>query len=186
MSSLLPPNATALMRALESAGARLGDVPLPIRSMWNPDTIPTEFLPFMAWALSVDAWKSYWPEHVKRAVVRNAIQIQRTKGTAQSVRQAVAAFGGNAEIREWFQLTPPGPPHTFESILTISGSGGQSASAEFVDDVIAEVSRVKPVRSHFTFTQGLQATGGVRAVAGARASVYRRVELQAIEPGGTP
>lgn len=181
MSSLLPRNSTAAERAIEAAAARVGDVPTPLRDLWNPNTCPAELLPWLAWALSIDAWKSYWPEHVKRARIRTSLEIQRRKGTAQSVRQVVAAFGGAVQLREWWQLDPSGPPHTFEMVLTLSGEGGDIATAQYVDDVIAEVSRTKPVRSHFTFTQGLQGISGVGVVAGARTAVYRRLQLQAAE-----
>jgi phage tail P2-like protein len=181
MSSLLPPNASPLERAFEGATARLGDVPTPQRDLWNPDTCPAELLPWLAWALSIDAWKPYWPEHIKRARLRAAIAIQRSKGTAASVRQVVAAFGGAVELREWWQMDPPGPPHTFEMVLTLSGEGGQVATAQFVNDVIAEVQRTKPVRSHFTFTQGVQGIGSVGLAGVARPAVYRRLQLQAVE-----
>jgi phage tail P2-like protein len=181
-NSLLPQNASRAERAIEAATARIGDVPTPIRDLWDPDTCPAELLPWLAWALSIDAWKPYWPEHIKRARLRTALDIQRRKGTAQSVRQVVAAFGGQVQLREWFQMDPPGTPHTFEMVLTLAGEGGETATAAFTDDVIGEVSRTKPVRSHFTFTQGLQAIGRVGIGAAARAAVYRRLQLQAVEP----
>lgn len=171
---------------MEHASARVGDIPAPARELWDPDTCPAALLPFLAWALSVDAWNSNWPEHIKRSVVREAIAIQRRKGTAQSVRKVVQAFGGAVEIQEWWQLTPPGQPHTFQLVLTVAGHNGTPASAQFVDEVIAEVARTKPVRSHFTFTQGVQSVGGVGAVAGARVAIYRRLQLQAVEPQGAP
>ena len=182
MNSLLPPNATALERAFERATARIGDVPTPMRDLWNADTCPEDLLPWLAWGLSLDTWQDYWPVHVKRARNRAALEIQRRKGTAQSVRQVVAAFGGAVQLREWWQMDPPGLPHTFEMVLTLSGEGGETATARYVDDVIGEVARTKPVRSHFTFTQGLQAIGGIGIGAGARAAVYRRMQFQAIEP----
>lgn len=182
MNSLLPPNSTGLERALEAVTARVGDVPAPLRQLWNPDTVPEPLLPWLAWALSIDAWKSYWPLHVKRARVRAAIQIQQRKGTADSVRQVVASFGGQVQLREWWQQTPAGPPHTFEMVLTLGGDDGAAATAQFVDDVIAEVMRTKPVRSHFTFTQGLRASAGVGIGAGARAALYRRLQFAAAPP----
>lgn len=182
MSSLLPPNSSALERALETVTARAGEIPAPLRTLWNPNTIPASLLPWLAWALSIDAWKSYWPMHVKRARVRDAIRIQQRKGTADSVRQVVASFGGQVQLREWWQQTPPGPPHTFEMVLTLGGEDGNTATAEFVDDVIAEVMRTKPVRSHFTFTQGLRASAGVGVGTGARAALYRRLQFAAAPP----
>ncbi|UOF16460.1 phage tail protein I [Lysobacter capsici] len=178
MSSLLPPNATSLERALERASARIDDVPTPMRKLWNADTCPVELLPWLAWALSIDTWQPNWPEHVKRARLRTAMEIQRRKGTAQSVRQVVAAFGGAVQLREWWQQEPPGQPHTFEMVLTLTGEGGETATAQYVNDVIAEVSRTKPVRSHFTFTQGVQAKLPVGVVFAARVASYRRLQLQ--------
>jgi phage tail P2-like protein len=182
MNSLLPPNATPAERAIEATTARIGDVPTPLRDLWDPDDCPAELLPWLAWALSIDAWMPYWPEHIKRARIRTALEIQRRKGTADSVRKVVEAFGGAVQLREWWQLEPPGPPHTFEMVLTLAGQGGETATARYVDDVIGEVTRTKPVRSHFTFTQGVQADGGVGIAAAARPAVYRRLQLQAIEP----
>lgn len=176
-ASLLPPNATQGERAIEAATARAAGVAVPLRDLWNPDTCPASLLPWLAWALSIDAWKDYWPEHIKRARVRAAIEIQRSKGTARSVRQVVESFGGQVELREWWQQSPQGVPHTFDMVLTLTGEGGATASAQYVDDVITEVRRTKPVRSHFTFTQGANATGTVGIVAASRFAVYRRLEF---------
>ena len=46
-----------------------------------------------------------------------------------------------------------------------------------IDDIIAEITRTKPVRSHFTFTQGLQADGAIAAIAAARVAAHRRIQL---------
>lgn len=176
-NSLLPPNARASERALEAATARIGGVATPLRELWNPWTCPEALLPWLAWSLSIDAWKSYWPLDVKRARVAAAIDIQRHKGTAKSIRDVIAAFGGAVELTEWWQKAPPGPPHTFDMVLTVAGRGGQTASAQYVDDVIAEVQRTKPVRSHFTFTQGVALYAGVGIAVVARTCTYARLNL---------
>lgn len=176
-SDLLPSNATQGERALVDAA--VGNLPVNLVDLWNPDTCPAYLLPWLAWALSIDAWKDYWPVHIKRSRIRNAIAIQRAKGTSQSVRQVVEAFGGQVVLREWWENTPRTIPHTFDMVLTLTGEGGETASAQYVDDVIAEVSRTKPVRSHFTFTQGLQAFGGIGVFAAGRAATYRRLQFTA-------
>ncbi|MGO1068402.1 phage tail protein I [Lysobacter sp. CA199] len=186
MNSLLPPNASALQRALEATNATIADVPIPLRELQDADLCPLPLLPWLAWELSIDSWKPYWAEHVKRARVRVAIDIQRRKGTVQSVLDVVAAFGGAVALREWWQLEPKGRPHTFDVQLTISGDGGSPPSRELIADVIAEIERTKPVRSHFTFTQGAYATGGVGVVAAGRVAAYRRIQLTAIEPQESP
>lgn len=177
-SALLPSNASKGERAIVDAA--VVNLPVNLVDLWNPDTCPAYLLPWLAWALSIDAWKDYWPEHVKRARIRNAIAIQRVKGTSQSVRLAVEAFGGQVVLREWWENSPPTIPHTFDMMLTLTGEGGETASAQFVDDVIAEVSRTKPVRSHFTFTQGINAYAGIGVVGACRVAVYRRLEFSGV------
>ncbi len=105
--------------------------------------------------------------------------IQRRKGTANSVRMVVESFGGAVAIREWWQTEPRGQPHTFELTLTLTGTDGQTATSRFVNEVIAEVERTKPVRSHFTFTQGFQAEARIGVLAVARPAVYRRLLMDA-------
>lgn len=178
-TDLLPPNATRLERALADATARLSDVPTPLRDLWNPDSCPVALLPYLAWALSIDTWSSEWPEAVKRARVRQALTIQRRKGTARSVRDVVEAYGGVVAIREWFETTPAGEPHTFELTLSLNGVVGPAATAGYVDAVIADVERTKPVRSHFTFAQALNASGGFGALAAARPATFTRLTLAA-------
>ncbi|MBP0633293.1 phage tail protein I [Cupriavidus sp. AcVe19-1a] len=177
MADLLPPNATRLERNLAEVMGRLGDVPAPLRTLMNPDTCPAALLPWLAWHLGVDAWKDYWPEQVKRARVKAAIQIACKRGTAGAVRSVVAAFGANIVIREWWEMNPPGAPHTFEVVMAVSDRDGESATAEFIGDVIAEIDRAKPVRSHYIFTQGYQRQGAVAIGAAARAALYVRLSL---------
>ncbi len=177
-ASLLPANATRAERAIEQAICEpIAAIPAPQRDLWNPDKCPVELLPWLAWALSVDTWKPWWPEHVKRALLRSAIAIQRRKGTVASVRQVVASFGGDLTLREWWQRSPRGAPHTFDLVLAVGGLAQGQNSAEYVEDIIKEIRRVKPVRSHFTFTQGLSASGGAGVAAIARPVLYRRLHF---------
>lgn len=176
--SLLPPSASALEAAVEALTRRLEDVPTPLRALWDPWTCPLEHLPWLAWALSIDAWNADWPEDVKRAVVAQAIPIARRKGSVKSVRDVVTAYGAQIALREWHKVDPPGDPYTFDLVLTVNGQDGEVAGAAFVEEVIQEVVRTKPARAHFTFTQGLSASGGVGLRAAARPAVYRRLQLQ--------
>ncbi len=180
VASILPPTSTRLERAVEQATARIGaiDVDLPPR-LWNPWTCPVEMLPWLAWGLSMDSWDNRWPVAVRRQRVASAIAIQRRKGTAQSVFDVVDSFGASLVLKEWWQYDPPAPPHTFTITLTIGGSLGP-LPASYIDDIIDEVTRTKPVRSHFTFTQGLNATGGIRLAAVARPALLTRLSATAV------
>lgn len=177
-STLLPPGATALEKALEQVAAGMLDIPTPVRAAWSPDDCPIELLPWLAWGLSLDNWSSDWTEAIKRERVRKAIPIARQKGTAASVRAVVQSFGGSVAIREWWQMEPKGNPHTFSLVLNLEQQGAP-ASAAFVDQVIAEVSRAKPVRSHFTFTQGVTAKADVGLIGVVRPTIYTRLSCAA-------
>ncbi|HBN7642434.1 phage tail protein I [Pseudomonas aeruginosa] len=172
--SLLPPNASPLERKLEQATLRLGTMAVPLRELWNPETCPANLLPWLAWTLSLDSWQPYWPEAVKRARIRSAVDIQRRKGTAKSVRDVVRSFGSSLALREWWQKEPMGTPHTFEVVLTLGASVPNTAA--YQQDIIKEIERTKPVRSHFTLTLGLAATGGLGLQGAARPVIYRRLQ----------
>ncbi|MGS0744187.1 phage tail protein I [Glaciimonas sp. GG7] len=54
IKSLLPPNTTPQERALEATMARISDIPVPLRQLYNPDTCPINVLPWLAWQLAID------------------------------------------------------------------------------------------------------------------------------------
>ena len=99
-TSILPRHSTLVEQALEDAlrsRADVGDLP----NLWNPNTCPARFLPWLAWALSVDDWDDAWPESRKRAVIAASVDVHRRKGTPAGVRAALKAMGyGWAEIVE--------------------------------------------------------------------------------------
>jgi P2-related tail formation protein len=88
-------------------------------------------------------------------------------------------------IREWWQTTPRGDPHTFDLVLNLTGSDGEAATAEFVDQVIEAVRLVKPLRSHFTFTQGIRSEGDVGVLGRARVVRYERLQFN-VSAGDNP
>jgi len=183
VSSLLPPTSTALERALDLLAAmRVDAIEAPLRALWRAEACPEELLPWLAWALSIDAWDPAWPVEVRRARIAAAVAIQRTKGTRRSVSDVIASYGGTVLLREWWQFDPPAEPHTFELLVSLTGFGG-APSAGFIDQVMGEVWRTKPVRSHFTFTVALSLTGGIGLVGRGRSLVYSR--QRATAPTGT-
>ncbi|AGK86793.1 tail protein [Burkholderia phage ST79] len=174
---LLPPNASPLLRAIAATNARLGEVPVPIRDLMNPDTIRLDLLPWLAWHLGVVTWKDDWPERIKRARVKAAIPIARKNGTAAAVREVVESFGGNIAMREWFEQDPPGKPYTFDMVMTVAAQDGNPPTASYIADILAEVDRAKPVRAHYTFAQGFALSGSIGVGAGGQAALYRRLTL---------
>lgn len=185
MASILPPNATALETAADLVAAgRIDGVGTPLRALWSPESCPVDLLPWLAWALSIDQWDPAWSERTRRQRVAEAIAVQRRKGTFDSVDRVIRAFGGNMTLREWWQASPPGVPHTFDVTVALPGQGeGSAPPASLVNAVIAEIEATKPLRSHFTFTlaQRAKAAIGLRAVS--RPVTYARLALAS--PGNT-
>nr|BDD47148.1 phage tail protein I [Saccharospirillaceae bacterium] len=174
-NSFLPPNVTALERALEKTINRTTDLPSPLRALWSTDDCPAELLPWLAWAMSLDTWSEDWPEAVKRSQIRNAVQIHRRKGTAKSVRDVVASFGAALALQEWWQKDPIGVPYSFEITLTVGA--GVPATAAYQEDIIEEVLRTRPRRSQFTFIAGVSSEGAMGLGGAMRAVIYNRLRL---------
>ncbi|RYG20362.1 MAG: phage tail protein I [Caulobacteraceae bacterium] len=164
-------------RALEIVSRRIDQIPVPNRDLFDPYACPVSHLPWLAYQLSVDSWNPAWPEAVKRSIIAQSIDIHRRKGTVESVRKVVEAFGAAIALREWWQLDPPGPPHTFDLVLTVNSQNGAPTSARYIEEIIDEIARTKPVRSHFTFTQGLSAEGAIGVTGAARVASFRRLRL---------
>lgn len=98
--TLLPPASTPLERAMSRAMGRFNPAQR-IPSLWNAKTCPVTFLPYLAWALSVDEWDPQWSEDTKRAAIAAARDIHQRKGTPSAIRLALASVGQpDAEIIE--------------------------------------------------------------------------------------
>jgi phage tail P2-like protein len=90
---LLPINASQAETALARAVARVSDVPLPLRDIWNAETCPADMLDLLAWSYSVDEWDAGWSDDAKRATIRDSLLVQRRKGSVWSVRRALTNAG---------------------------------------------------------------------------------------------
>lgn len=99
--SLLPSTATDQERAIDLATGRISAVPVPIRELWNADTCPSDKLAWLAWAWGVDEWSDSWPDESKRTTIRDALEVQKRKGSVWSIRRVMANAGyGQVEIVE--------------------------------------------------------------------------------------
>ena len=98
MMHLLPPNASALERAIAATGAGIDTLPVAVRDTWNPTTCPAGLLPWLAWALAVDEWDEAWSEAVKRAVIADAIELHRHRGTVWSLKKALEPLGMAVDV----------------------------------------------------------------------------------------
>lgn len=99
--SLLPLNATSQERAMALAVARVSAVPTMARKLWSADNCPADKLAWLAWAFGVDEWDDGWSEDSKRATIREAVSVQKRKGTVWSIRRVLQNAGyGAAQIIE--------------------------------------------------------------------------------------
>lgn len=90
MNSLLPPGSSPLERRLAQTCSGISDLQVPLRDLWNPATCPVSFLPYLAWAFSVDRWDESWAENVKRRCFLHP--------SAQGDNQRRAARGGAVRL----------------------------------------------------------------------------------------
>lgn len=114
-ASILPPNATAVERAIDRASAAaLARIPVYlIRWVKDPDSCPLALLPWLAWEYQVDTWNINWSEQKKRDAIKRAHYIHRHRGTVAAVRHALVDSPFGTDIVEWFNQNPKGDPYTF-------------------------------------------------------------------------
>lgn len=188
--SLLPPNATKLERALEAGAARISEVTAPIDTLVNPATIDAGVLPWLAYGFSVDFWDAAWSEEVKRRAVAESIAQHRIKGTRASVEHVLKRVDGLARVIEAHEDPARLAPHTFEVelplVIEAGAPGGRRADAAIVDEIIAQVTAVKPLREHLTVVQSLTMESGVAIQGVVRLAAFTRDEANLlIDPSPT-
>ncbi|MBI2235384.1 MAG: phage tail protein I [Magnetospirillum sp.] len=181
--SLLPSNASAQELALEAATARIGAVPVPVDTLFDPQRCPTSHLPWLAWSLSVDYWRSDWPEATKRRVIAASVDVHRRKGTIGAVRRALTALGSPPEIVEWFDAAPAAEPGTF--LLTTWANDADPATVfdgAFFTDALAVIAGAKRESQHPTFRAGAALDGAIGL--GAIAIGQQRLRAELTPAGG--
>lgn len=169
MISLLPPNATAQERALSLALARISDVPVPVRSLWNPQTCPAAVLPWLAWAMSVDDWDGTWTEQQKRDVIQASVEVHRQKGTIGSLKAALRPLGFEVDVKE-----QASGPYTFRLNVDFAEAPLSNVT---LDQARSIALRVKNVRSWLVGVNAMRKANvglffGCCALLGDYASIY--------------
>lgn len=157
MTALLPPNATQLERMAAEALTQIERVPIPIRDLVNPDRCPLALLPYLAWAFSVDRWDERWSEATKRRIIKSSYFVHSRKGTIGALRRVVEPLGYLIEVLEWWQLTPPGTPGTFQLKVGVLDTG---ITEEMYQELTALIDDAKPLTRHLIgLAISLEATG---------------------------
>lgn len=176
--TLLPPNATPQERAVEAAVARAGEMPMPVKTLWNPDTCPAALLPWLAFAVSLDKWNDSWTESQKRAAIKASYYVHAHKGTVGAVRKALEAVDYELKVVEWFEKVPAGAPYTFDVQVQVTDRGISDAVYTEIEQI---VNAAKNVRSHLgTVTAIAVLRGTVNTIAATVSGEYVTIYPEAV------
>lgn len=182
VKTLLPHNASTFERNLEQATGPELLRPAPLREIWSPESCPSELLPWLAHAFSVDAWDPEWPVAVKREVIRQSVAVHRVKGTRGALLKALEAAGFRIDLIEGWE--EGGAAHTFR--LDAFGAdvfaAGLAIDAKLRDRLDRLVEAVKPVRSHYSMRIGQSVKTPLFARAGTSASQIVKDKIDAAAP----
>lgn len=144
--SLLPRNLNQLERDLAGALSRISEIEIPISTLWDPDKCPAELLPYLAWALRVDSWQSDWPEARKREVIKQSVDINRTRGTRGAVERVLKAIrGDDVKLTEWFEDKQNLAKGTFRVDVK---STNQPVDITELQQLVPSIHQAKNTRSH--------------------------------------
>lgn len=164
--SLLPRNATPLMRALSEAFAEVAETAP--RAETIPDVLsyercPSLLLPWLAWEWSVDEWVPTWDDGTKRSAIGASWDIHSVKGTVYALERGIGVLGYGATVTEWFQYA--GDPFTFR--LHLRANFEQQFDNDVRRSLLRAALRTKNVRSYLDSIQVASTGATVPIIAGA-------------------
>lgn len=145
-NSLLPPNATPLLKDIEAViiGRLLLLDVAPLQWLSNPDKCNPDILPWLAWAMAVDVWQNDWPLETQKSVVRRSVRVHKLKGTIGALRQALDAFEFvDVRVEEWFEYA--GEPYMFRVFVTFKDD---NVSLDDANLIYTTIMTTKNLRSH--------------------------------------
>ncbi|MDO5385947.1 MAG: phage tail protein I [Pseudomonadota bacterium] len=162
--SILPPNATPLLKDIEETIAlRLGKLNVPNRWLMHPDKCPVQVLPWLAWAVSVDVWNEDWLEDIRRNVIKTSVDVHRQKGTIGALKTALQSFNfDNVRVEEWFDYGAD--PYMFRVFIEIVSEG---FDINDLTEVYAVIERTKNTRSHLDILKAVLCNNSTNPYIGA-------------------
>lgn len=177
-TTLLPPNATAGMRAIEAAMRAEIDYST-LATMLDPGQCPEALLPFLAWGWAVSHWDTDWSVAQKRTAVAGAVAAHKIRGTRAAVEQVLARFHPLLRVVEGWEMPEPRRPHRFEVRADTAEIAASFLTADVVDAIIRDVAAAKPLRAHFDFVQTVSAQLSIYLAAAGMAGSLRRADYAA-------
>ncbi|MGI0119447.1 phage tail protein I [Zooshikella sp. RANM57] len=142
---LIPVNGTELENKIEVIIKRAEAIDISFKKLWNPDECPTEYLPWLAWALSVDKWDNTWDDRTKRNVIKESISVHRQKGTIGALKKALAATDVDIQIEEWFDYEEETGriPGTFRANVFSRSRGISETEYSNIKDIIEQTKNAR-------------------------------------------
>ncbi|HIH4070114.1 TPA: phage tail protein I [Klebsiella variicola] len=158
-------------RAAEAC-AVISDLSVPLRDLWNPWRCPVKFLPYLAWAFSVDRWEETWSETEKRQAVSDAFWIHQRKGTVAAVRRVIETLGYSMTLQEWWEVADPAG--TFRLEIELNDIGITETMIKELERIIGDTKPVSRHMTQITLATGSQgvAWAGAVTVDGESVTVY--------------
>ncbi|EPY5300705.1 phage tail protein I [Klebsiella pneumoniae] len=136
---------SVLEQQAAEACAVISDLSVPLRDLWNPWRCPVKFLPYLAWAFSVDRWEESWSETEKRRAVSDAFWIHQRKGTVAAVRRVIETLGYSMTLQEWWEVADPAG--TFRLEIDLNDIGITESMIKELERIIGDA---KPVSRHIS------------------------------------
>ncbi|ELF1740934.1 phage tail protein I [Klebsiella pneumoniae] len=164
-------------RAAEAC-AVISDLSVPLRDLWNPWRCPVKFLPYLAWAFSVDRWEETWSETEKRQAVSEAFWIHQRKGTVAAVRRVIENLGYSMTLQEWWEVADPAG--TFRLEIDLNEMGITESMIKELERIIGDA---KPVSRHIS---QLTLSASVYGIAHIGAAVVDGEIITVYPPGYAP
>ncbi|HBR3071050.1 TPA: phage tail protein I [Klebsiella pneumoniae] len=158
-------------RAAEAC-AVISDLSVPLRDLWNPWKCPVKFLPYLAWAFSVDSWEETWSETEKRQAVSDAFWIHQRKGTVAAVRRVIETLGYSMTLQEWWEVADPAG--TFRLEIDLNDIGITETMIKELERIIGDAKPVSRHISQLTLSASVYGAAyiGVGVVDGETITVY--------------
>ena len=123
---------------------RYAKLKLDVLNLTNIDTIPSDVLPHLAEQYHItgdEGWIFCKTEAEKRALLKNAIQLHKYRGTKYAIISALEVLDLRADIAEWFEYN--GEPFFFKVFIDLQTSFESELESRIVNIINAH----KNVRS---------------------------------------
>lgn len=142
------PNVIAMSKAIDDELQAINNLIYKTEIYSVVDNLDSVVLDHLAWQWNADTWRDSWPVSLKRSVFKSIIRTKRIKGTRAAVEDVVNSLGGEVNITEWFETSPPGEPYTASIVASINSFDGAVPSKEMLEDTL-EVSRAQSRQEHY-------------------------------------